>query len=199
VRRVSTAQRTDAVVGTDFTFDDLFSFNGIVPQYDWQCLGERTIIAPMNTMVKAYPYDRAHDFGPYGLSYANDRWELRKAIAIRMTPKNADHPYHHKDIYLDKQTLNAMYSFAYDQKKELWKIIWHNKRWSEDKRLTGEWYPGWEGIPKPRDNIIVSDIIVNVQTGTGNRIEFWDRVGTDFKNLSEIRHFIDVGRLTKGR
>jgi hypothetical protein len=25
-RRVSTAQRTDAVVGTDFTFDDLFSF-----------------------------------------------------------------------------------------------------------------------------------------------------------------------------
>jgi hypothetical protein len=30
VRRVSSAQRTDAVSGTDFTFDDLFSFFGIV-------------------------------------------------------------------------------------------------------------------------------------------------------------------------
>jgi hypothetical protein len=33
VRRISSAQRTDAVSGTDFTFDDLFSFAGIVPQY----------------------------------------------------------------------------------------------------------------------------------------------------------------------
>ena len=41
VRRISTAQRTDAVSGTDFTMDDLRSFNGIVPQYEWECLGER--------------------------------------------------------------------------------------------------------------------------------------------------------------
>ncbi len=199
VRRISTAQRTDAVAGTDFTFDDLFSFNGIVPQYEWQCLGERKIIGPMNTMVKAYPYEKDHNFGPYGLSFADDRWELRDAIVVRMIPKNADHPYHHKDIYLDKQTMNAMYSFAYDQKGELWKIIWHNKRWSEDHTLTGEFYEGWEGIPKPMDNLIVSDIIVNVQTGTGNRIEFWDRYGTDFESKGKVRRFIDVGRLTKGR
>jgi hypothetical protein len=40
VRRISSAQRTDAVAGTDFTFDDLFSFSGIPPQYEWECLGE---------------------------------------------------------------------------------------------------------------------------------------------------------------
>ncbi|MCZ6463693.1 MAG: DUF1329 domain-containing protein, partial [Proteobacteria bacterium] len=40
VRRISSAQRTDSVSGTDFTFDDLRSFNGIIPQYDWDCLGE---------------------------------------------------------------------------------------------------------------------------------------------------------------
>ena len=40
VRRISTAQRTDAVSGTDFTLDDLFSFAGIVPQYEWTCVGE---------------------------------------------------------------------------------------------------------------------------------------------------------------
>ena len=199
VRRISTAQRTDAVAGTDFTFDDLFSFSGIVPQYEWQCLGERKIIGPVNTMVKAYPYEREHNFGPYGLSFASDRWELRDVVVVRMIPKNPDHPYHNKDIYIDKQTMDSLYSFAYDQKEELWKIIIHNKRWSENHDLTGDYYPGWEGIPKPMDNHIVSDIIVNVQTGTGNRIEFWDANSTAFKSKGKIRRFIDVGRLTKGR
>jgi len=199
VRRISTAQRTDAVAGTDFTFDDLRSFNGIVPQYEWTCLGERRMIAPMNTQEKAYPYDKDHNFGPYGLSFANDSWELREAFLVRMKPKNDDHPYHHKDIWIDKQTYTPLYSFAYDQKEELWKIIWHNKRWSEDTDLTGEWYPGWPEVPKPQVLPVIADIIVNTQTGTGNRIEFWDAHGTPLKSKGKIRRFIDVGRLTKGR
>jgi hypothetical protein len=199
VRRISTAQRTDAISGTDFTFDDLRSFNGIVPQYEWECRGQRRILAPMNTRVKAYPYEKDHNFGPYGLSFADDRWELRDAWVVRMIPKNADHPYHHKDIYIDRQTLAPLYSFAFDQKEELWKIIWHNKRWSEDTALTGEWFPGWEGVPHPRTLSVISDIIVNVQTGTGNRIEFWDAHGTPLPSKGKIRRYIDVGRLTKGR
>ena len=77
VRRVSSAQSTDAVSGTDFTFDDLLSFSGVVPQYEWTCLGEMDLVAPMNSMVRAYPYHRDHGFGPYGLSYADDRWDRR--------------------------------------------------------------------------------------------------------------------------
>jgi hypothetical protein len=196
VRRISSAQRTDAVSGTDFTLDDLRSFAGIVPQYTWTCLGRMDLLAPMNSRVKAYPYDKNHNFGPYGLSYADDRWELRKAVKIRFVPKNADHPYDHKDIYIDEQTLTPLYSFAYDQKEELWKIIWHNKRWSEDDP---SWYPGWEGVPKPMDLKVVSDMIVNVQTGTGNRIEFWDVSGTPLPSKGKVRRYIDVGRLTRGR
>ena len=199
VRRISSAQRTDAVAGTDFTLDDLRSFNGIVPQYEWECLDDRQMIAPMNTMVKAYPYVKDHNFGPYGLSYANDRWELRDAWLVRMIPKNDDHPYHHKDIWIDKQTMSPMYAFAYDRKEELWKILWHVKRWSEDTDLTGPWFEGWDDVPEPRGLPVVSDMIVNVQTGTGNRIEFWDAHGTPPESKGKIRRFIDVGRLTKGR
>jgi len=198
VRRVSSAQRTDAVSGTDFTLDDLFSFDGIVPQYEWTCLEERRVIGPMNTKLLGHPYGKA-DFGPRGLSYANDRWELRDAVVVRMRPKNADHPYAYKDLYIDRQTMVPMYSFAYDRKGELWKIITHAKRWSEDHSLTGEYYPGWEEVPEPRDLHVVSDTIVNVQTGTGNRIEFWDRHGTPMASQGEIRRFVDVGRLTRGR
>jgi hypothetical protein len=196
VRRISTAQRTDAVAGTDFTFDDLRSFSGIVPQYEWECLDEMDLVAPMDTKVRAFPYDEDHNFGPLGISFATDRWQLRRAIKVRMTPRNADHPYQFKDIYIDKQTMIPLYSFAYDQKSELWKIIWHNTRWSESE---ADYYPAWEGIETPRDLKTVSDIIVNIQTGTANRIEAWDVAGDPLRSRGQIRRYIDVGRLTQGR
>jgi hypothetical protein len=88
-----------------------------------------------------------------------------------------------------------MYSFAYDRKEELWKIIWHNHRWS----VGFEEYAAWAGVSEPRDLRVVSDTIVNVQTGTGNRIEFWDNHGTPLASRGRMRRYIDVGRLTGGR
>lgn len=199
VRRVSAAQRADAVSGTVFTFDDLFSFAGIVPSYEWTCLGERQILAPMNTRVKAYPYESDHRFGPYGLSFADDRWELRDAVLVEMRPRDPNHPYSRKVIVLDKQTLVSLYSFAYDRDGELWKVIWHNHRWSEDETLDGPWHPGWKGVEQARDLRYVSDIIVNVQTGRGNRIEYWDSDGVPMADDAKVRSFIDMGRLSKGR
>ena len=216
VRRISSAQRTDSVAGTDFSRDDLRSFDGIPPQYDWECLGETTLIAPFNSVNFAYPYTDDANFGPYGYSFASDRWELRKAWILRFDPKNSDHPYSRKDMYIDKESYEPLYSFAYDRKKELWKIIWHNHRYSEDWRgdaeatkdpdtnpnpvtRTGDWYPGWEGIEKGDDIRVVADIIVNVQTGTGNRIEFYNNTGAPFKSRSAIRRYVDIGRLNKGR
>jgi hypothetical protein len=196
VRRISSAQRADAVAGTDFTLDDLNSFDGIVPQYEWKCLGEQELLAPMNSQVKAYPYEKEHNFGPFGLSFADDQWELRRAVVVQFVPRNSDHPYSKKVIYLDRQAMEPLYSFAYDRKGELWKLIWHNHRWSGDKSFE---YPGWAGVEEPRDIMTVSDVIVNVQTGTGNRIEAWDRHGTPFDSKGALRRYIDQNRLTKGR
>lgn len=196
VRRISTAQRTDAVSGTDFTFDDFNGFFGIPTQYEWDCLETVEVLAPMNSQVKAYPYTRDHNFGPYGLSFADDRWELRKAFRIRFRPKNSDHPYSSKVMYIDINTAEPLYSFAFDQKEELWKIIYHNSRWSEDGH---EFYEPWDGVDKPRDLVPVADIVINVQTGTGNRIEFWDANGSSIPSKGKIRRYIDVGRLTRGR
>jgi hypothetical protein len=59
VRRISTAQRTDAVSGTDFTFDDLSGFFGIPPQYEWNCLGRVDLLAPVNSLLKPRASKRA--------------------------------------------------------------------------------------------------------------------------------------------
>jgi hypothetical protein len=135
------------------------------------------ILAPTNTKAQGYPYEKDHNFGPYGLSYASDNWEMRHAVKVRMKSKLPDHPYSYKDIYVDKEVSKALYSFAYDQKGDLWKIIYHNARWSEDDP---EYYKGWPGVEQPRDLRDISDVIINVQTGTGNRIEFWDSNGTPY-------------------
>jgi hypothetical protein len=198
VRRIATAQRTDAVAGTDFTLDDLRGFSGVIPQYEWTCLGRPSVLAPMNSRVRAYPYEAKHRFGPSGLSFADDRWELRPAVAVRMKPKNDDHPYTRKDLYLDEQTLVPLYAFAYDRNGDLWKVILHNNRWSESSG-DPDYYAGWDGVPEPRDLKVVSDVVLNVQTGTGNRIELWDAHGTPLDSRAKIRKYIDVRRLNAGR
>ncbi len=204
-RRISTAQRSDSVLGTDFTLDDLRSFAGIPPQYSWECLGETAVLAPMNTKSLAYPYSDDYNFGPFGFSFANDRWELRDVFIIRFDPRNEEHPYDHKDIYVDKETYEPLYSFAYDRKGELWKIIWHNHRYSEDwngndpRAKNGVWYRGWESVEEPKDLRVIADVIVNVQTGTGNRIEYSDAHGTPLATKGKIRRYVDIGRLNRGR
>ena len=210
VRRISQAQRTDSIQGTDFTMDDLRSFSGIPPQYEWTCLEERKLIHPINTTKLGFPYRDDYNYGPYGFSYANDRWEVRDAFLVRFKPKNEDHPYSRKDIWIDKQTYQPLYSFAYDRKKELWKIIWHNFRWTEDWRAqtpeqtdplfpNGVWSPPWEGVPDVRSLRLVSQIIVNIQSGTGNRIEVYNNQGGPPGSKGDIRKLIDIGRLNKGR
>jgi len=203
VRKISETARSNAVAGTDFSFDDLFSFSGLPPQYRWRCLGGTPLLAPMNTRQLGFPYEGHEelDFGPAGLSYASDRWELRDAVVVEMVPREEDHPYSRKEIWLDRQTLQPLYSFAYDRTDALWKVIQHNHRWSEDD-LGGEaardWYPGWQNVPEPRDLRVVSDSIYNVQTGTGNRLDFWNVHGTA-PDLRDLKRFVDVQRLRRGR
>ncbi len=201
IRKISQTQRSTAVAGTDFTFDDLLSFSGLPAQYHWKCLGEAEVLAPTNTKRLGYPYDANGDFGPSGLSYANDRWELRRAVRVEMVPKDPDHPYSRKELWIDRQSMQPLYSFAYDRKGALWKIIYHNHRWSEDDLQhikARDWYAGWDNVPEPRDLRVSSDAIVNVQTGTGNRLDFWDSHGSPPK-IGDLRRYIDVRRLRKGR
>jgi len=199
-RKVSETQRSTAFAGTDFSFDDLFSFSGLPAQYEWSCLGERVLIAPVNTKQRGYPYVDEGDFGPSGLSFANDRWEARRAIGVRMAPRDPDHPYSRKDVWLDAQTFEPLYAFAYDRKGELWKVIHHVHRWSEDalgSEKARDWYPAWDNVPEPRDLKIVAEALLNVQTGTGNRIEFWNAQGSP-PDLRRLRMKLDVRSLSRG-
>lgn len=199
VRKITQNQRASAVAGTDFSFDDLFSFSGLPAQYTWQCLAEQSLMTPVNTKVLGYPYKDDGYYGPSGLSFANDRWELRDALLLEMIPRDKDHPYSKKLIWIDRDSFKPLYSFAYDRTGALWKIIYHKHRWSEDDHpgiRARDWYPGWPGVPEPRDLRTVSDAIVNVQTATGNRLDFYDSRGTQ-PNIRALRRYVDVRQLSR--
>jgi hypothetical protein len=187
--RLRAGSRSEGVFGTDFTLDDRKGFGGLVHDYTWTCRGAPVLAAPMNAKRAGYPYPGSHDFGPSGGSYASDRWELRRAVHVRLSPKDsANAP---RDLYLDAQTLVALYGFVYDRSGALWKIVWHDHRWSGDSlpQDTAPWYPGWEGVPEPRDLRVVSDAIANVQTGSVTRVDFWDAHGSYEKSTRrKVRH-----------
>jgi hypothetical protein len=200
-RKRSEIRRSEPVAGTDFVFDDLMSFSGLPPQYAWRCLGERELLAPVNTRLLGYPYAEDTRFGPSGLSFAGDRWELRRAIGLELRPRDPAHPVLRKELWLDRQTLQPLYAFVYDRAGGLWKIITHDHRWSEDD-LAGlaarTWYPAWEEVPEPRDLRVVADSILDLRAGTGTLVEYWDSQGSPLP-LPELRTATGLGWLRRGK
>ena len=188
VRRLSGSRRTDPIAGTDMTSEDQGCFQGVRTEFEWEYLGETDVLAPIDSEIKGYPLSDDANFGPTGFSYANDTWQLRKAIILEQKPKDS-HIYSRKRMWLDKDTYLCLYAAAYDRRNELWKIIQPAYHWSER--------PDQVKPIKGVNTLIPSaNIVVNVQTGTGVRIEVYDAQPTRLSR-GKIRKQIDIGRLSR--
>ena len=188
VRRISGSRRTDPIAGTDMTGEDQGCFRGLRSEFEWEYLGETDVLAPIDSQIKGYPLSEDTNFGPTGFSFASDTWQLRKAIVLEQKPKKS-HIYSRKRMWLDKNTYNCLYAAAYDRRDELWKIIQPAYHWSERP----DQVKPIEGV-----NALLpsANIVVNVLTGTGVRIEIYDAQPTRMSR-GKIRKQIDVGRLTR--
>jgi len=190
VRRISGSRRTDSVAGTDASGEDMNGgFNSVVTHFTWEYLGEVNILAPMDSRLRGYPYSKEENFGPTGYSLANDVWHLRKAIVLEMNPKDSGHPYARKRIWLDKETYDILYATAYDRRNELWKLIYGTNHYSEREDQPHR----IEGV---NAFLRSCDIVVNVVTATGVRVEFFDAQPTRMRR-GLIRKAIDIGRLSR--
>ena len=52
--------------------------------YDVKVLGLHDVLAPINASTPSYPDSPERDFGPLGLSFASDRWDLRRALVLEL-------------------------------------------------------------------------------------------------------------------
>jgi hypothetical protein len=189
VRRFSVAERNDAVAGSDMTPDDMTGFSGIVPQFDWRYLGETKVLAPIDSRLIPYRGAGEANFGPTGLSLANDVWQLREAIILEQSSTEHRHPYRLKRLWVDKQTYLVLYAAAWDRSGELWKLIYGANRWSESDLQEAR-------IDGLRALLRICDVLVNVKTGSGTRLEIYDVQPTRM-SPDRVRRQINLGRLVR--
>ncbi len=131
VRRLSTAQRSDALFGQDTDQDSYGGYAGQIAWMDWKLLGEKQVLGAMHTTNFPVKWvDGATDWAFEG------EWEKRNVYVIEGTSKLPQYAYSKRVLYVDKDQFIIPYSDMYDRGGQLWKV-WVNN-WSFKK----EAFPG---------------------------------------------------------
>jgi hypothetical protein len=137
VRRLSSAQRSDALFGQDIDIDSYGGYAGQIPWFEWKYLGEKAILASFHS--EAFPVKYCEGAGDFIFC---DNWEKRKAHVVEGVPKLPQYAYGKRLIFLDKETYYIAYSDIFDRSGQLWKV-WVNQ-YSFKKRAApsyGDEYP----------------------------------------------------------
>ena len=119
VRRLSTAQRSDALFGQDTDVDSYYGYAGHIAWMDWKYLGEQDIIGVRHALHYPAKWDDKVDWA------FDDVWEKRHVYVIEGISKLPQYAYSKRVLYIDKEDWGIPYSDIYDRSGELWKI-WIN-------------------------------------------------------------------------
>jgi len=127
VRRMSSAQRSDALFGQDIDVDSYGGYAGQIPWFEWKLLGEKPMLASLHG-VRLPPEPCKKDGG---LTFC-ENWEQRPSVyVIEGKPKVANYAYSKRLIYVDKETSFIIYSDLYDNGGQLWKVVMQSIRTSK--------------------------------------------------------------------
>ncbi len=160
------------------SYSGLYTHGGSPQLHDWRLVGVRDVLAPINASRPSYPEDRERSFGPYGISFASDRWELRRALILegRLRQGQFSDGVRRYRWYLDLQTLTPLYYASYKHGDESGGIGYFVGRWSEDRAD----YPDRPDDPERPVRVIdrVGTALVDWHQLEAIRIESWNAVST---------------------
>ncbi|MEE8310803.1 MAG: DUF1329 domain-containing protein [Candidatus Binatia bacterium] len=127
VRRMSSAQRSDALFGQDIDLDSFGGYAGQIPWFEWKLIGSKPMLASFhgqNLPPKICERDG-------GMTYC-EAWELRpKVYIVEGKAKMPNYAYSKRVIYVDAETSYIPYSDLYDSNGELWKVVIQSIRTSK--------------------------------------------------------------------
>lgn len=166
--------------------------------YDVKVVGLHDVLAPINASTPSYPDNPDREFGPFGLSFASDRWDLRRALVLDLRAKQTTgaeiEP--RQILYVDLQTLQPLYIATLDDKNEMTNVGLYVGRWSEDRAG----YPRWPDDPARAVRVIdpVGAAFANLAESGSWRRESWANVSTPPPD-DEVKTLLSVNQLTKRR
>jgi hypothetical protein len=127
VRRLSSAQRSDALFGQDTDVDSYYGYAGQIPWFNWKFIGDKKILATFH--AEKFPVEYCPGGGDFVYC---DTWEPRDVWVIEGTPKQTQYAYGKRVLFIDKETYYVAYSDIYDKAGQLWKV-WLNNWGFRDK------------------------------------------------------------------
>ncbi len=149
VRRMSPANRSDAMFGSDFSADDTgyFGYDGKVPYFDFKLVGEGEILGlfygselvkcqrdSLGTMTSAEPPGRVYKAGyqvegwqgaPWAPATKDVFFVKRPAWKIECHAKDPFYNYGKQYMWIDKEHFCGYYKQIFDHSGDHWKV-WHN-------------------------------------------------------------------------
>ena len=164
----------------------------------WKVLGVQDVLAPINARTPMYPEEKGRDFGVWGVSFASDRWDLRRALVLEARYKSPDEEKEglaRTVMHFDLQTLAPLYYQSWDKRGETVDVGMFVGRFSEDRAD----YPKWPDDGKRPVRVIdpAGAAFANVSQRVGWRRESWDATSMPSSSKDE-RNKISVQGLTKG-
>jgi hypothetical protein len=127
VRRLSSAQRSDALFGQDIDIDSFGGYAGQIPQFEWKLIGKKSMLGSMhgeNLPPKVCTKDG-------GVTYC-ENWEMRPDVwIVEGIAKVPGYAYSKRVIFIDSESYLVLYSDLYDRNNELWKVVIQNIRTSK--------------------------------------------------------------------
>jgi len=127
VRRMSSAQRSDALFGQDIDLDSFGGYAGQIPWFDWKLIGEKPMLGSFHG--ENLPPVVCKTDG--GMTYC-ENWEMRpKVYIIEGTAKVPNYAYSKRILFMDRETYFIPYTDLYDRNGELWKTVIQNIRTSK--------------------------------------------------------------------
>jgi len=119
VRRLSTAQRSDALFGQDTDVDSYYGYSGHIAWMEWKFLGERDLLGVMHARHYPVKWDERVDWT------FDEVWEKRRVYVLEGTSKLPQYAYGKRVLFIDKEAWVIPHTDIYDRAGELWKI-WIN-------------------------------------------------------------------------
>ena len=121
IRRMPSAQRSDPLLGSDWSLEDMYCYNDKVEDQDWKFIKKQKMYQQRYTTIEE---GRPTKWGgKNGWCLLEQPQELRDVYVVNGIPKNPRHPYSGRVMYIDSEWFDTPQADCYDKKGELWKIL----------------------------------------------------------------------------
>ena len=162
--------------------------------YRWTLLGEREVLAPLNGSNLGWPGFPDRNYGPWGLSLASDRWDVRWAVVLRGLARKEIEGVAAIDLWVDWQTQQPLYFVTRKKNGALLDVGVLAHRYSGDAAA----YPAWpSGEPANVFDPVAAGFYFVPGRGSG-----WRRESYDARSLplepDELRKLTSTDDLLKG-